>query len=323
MDLNPWQPTASLNILQKRAQLLARIREFFCKRNVLEVETPLMSHTSVTDPHILSIPAQFKRLGSKEEQALYLQTSPEYAMKRLLAAGSGPIYQLSKAFRQGEIGKLHNPEFTMLEWYRPGFDHHALMDEMSEFFKEVVDVPSTERATVRDIFAKYLNIDPHRATVNELKACANHYELGLNEDNQEINFWLDLLFSHCIELHLGQTVPLFIYDYPVSQAALAKIRPEDPPVASRFEVYYKGLELANGFHELQDANEQRKRFENNVRYRLQHDLSVVPIDERFLSALLHGMPDCAGVALGVDRLCMIIFECKKISEVISFSHEMA
>ena len=318
-----WQPTATIDTLKKRAALFSRIREFFAKRGVLEVETPLMSHASVTDPYIISMTVNYKSIGSSDYQTHYLQTSPEYAMKRLLAAGSGAIYQLSKAFRQGEVGRLHNPEFTMLEWYRPGFDHHALMDEMSEFFKEVMQIKSTERMTVHDVFQQYLNINPHQATLAELMACARQHVNDFSADNEDRNFFLDLLFSHCIEPHLGQNYPLFLYDFPVSQAALAKIRPENPPVASRFEVYFKGIELANGFHELQDAEEQRKRFENNVLQRQQKQLDAMPIDERFLSALKHGIPDCAGVAMGIDRLCMLASGCESIAEVLSFAYDKA
>lgn len=314
-----WQPSASIEILKKRAALLSRIREFFAKRQVLEVETPLMSKASVTDPYISSITVNYKSIGSSQAQTLYLQTSPEYAMKRLLAAGMGSIYQLSKAFRQGEVGRLHHPEFTMLEWYRPGYDHHALMDEIGEFFKEIVQVQKTERFTFLEVFQKYINVDPHQATLNELMVCAYSHLNAFVTHNEDRNFWLDLLFSHCIEPHLGHDNPIFLYDFPVSQAALAKIRPGNPPVASRFEVYFKGIELANGFHELQDAEEQRQRFENNVRYRAEHQLDVMPIDEKFLSALNQGLPDCAGVAMGIDRLCMLVTGCTTVSDVISFA----
>lgn len=321
--MHHWQPSASIEILKKRAELFARIRHFFAKRDVLEVETPLLSQTSVTDPYIMSITANYKSIGSNETETRYLQTSPEYAMKRLLAAGSGAIYQLTKSFRQGEVGRLHNPEFTMLEWYRPGFDHHALMDEMQDFFKEVINISGTERFTVQEIFEKYLNLNPHSATIQELIAAAHSRVNNLLDHNEDRNFWLDILFSHCIEPHLGKDYPVFLYDFPVSQAALAKIRNENPPVASRFEVYFKGTELANGFHELQDEKEQRKRFEKNLEVRGKNKLENIPIDERLLSALKHGLPDCAGVAMGIDRLCLLAFECEKISEVLSFSHGVA
>lgn len=318
-----WQPSAQIEILQRRARVLTRIREFFAKRKILEVETPILSHATVTDPYIISIIANFKELGSSKEQTVYLQTSPEYAMKRLLAAGMGSIYQLGKSFRQGEVGRLHNPEFTMLEWYRPGFDHHALMDEIGEFFLEVLNIEKTKRIRVAELFETYLEVNPHHASVEELAECAKKQNIQINMQNTSRNFWLDLLFSHCIESQLGYECPLFIYDFPISQAALAKIRPENPPVASRFEVYFKGIELANGFHELQDPMEQRKRFENDLKFRAENNIESVPIDERFLAALKKGLPDCAGVALGVDRLMMLAFGCEKMADVLSFAVERA
>lgn len=314
-----WQPHATIETLRMRADIMARIRDFFKKRDVLEVETPLMAHATVTDPHIASIPAIYKAIGSSTEQILYLQTSPEYAMKRLLAAGSGAIFQLSKAFRQGEVGRLHNPEFTMLEWYRIGFDHHALMDEMQNFFKEVFAIPKTYRLTVAEVFEKYIGVNPHTASVNELKDAAKRNDIEINISDER-NTWLDILFTHVIEPQLGMDYPIFMYDYPVSQAALAKIRDENPPVASRFEVYYKGVELANGFHELQDGAEQRLRFEKDLQYRILHHMDVVPVDELLLSALQNGLPDCAGVAMGVDRLIMLMLGYANIANVMSFSH---
>lgn len=318
-------PSATVEILRQRANILARIRQFFEKRQIIEVETPVLSHATVTDPYIISIKANFREIGSANEQILYLQTSPEYAMKRLLCAGMGSIYQLTKSFRQGEVGRLHNPEFTMLEWYRIGFDHHVLMDEMNDFFQEVLNIPKTERLTVANVFNEHLQIDPHRASISELIHCAKKFNIDVNvsEENTSLNFWLDLLFSHLIEPKLGREFPVFIYDFPVSQAALAKIRQENPKVASRFEVYFKGTELANGFHELQDAKEQRERFQNDLTIRSKNQIETVPIDERFLSALQKGLPECAGVALGIDRLIMLALGCAKISDVVSFSFERA
>jgi len=318
-----WQPTASIEILRQRAQIIHRIRTFFVERGVLEVETPLLSHATVTDPHIISIVAPFKEMGLAKEKMCYLQTSPEYAMKRLLAAGAGPIFQMTKAFRQGEVGRWHNPEFSMLEWYRPGFDHHALMDEMEELLRVVLQFSPATRMSVMQVYQHYLAIDPHRATVAELKACAAHYIKPLPAMQEDKNSWLDLLFIHCIEPHLGQDAPFFLYDFPASQAALARIRPGNPPVASRFEMYFKGVELANGFHELQDAAEQRRRFENDLVYRKQNNIPLVSVDERFLAALQHGMPDCAGVAVGIDRLIMLVLKCKMIAHVISFAFSSA
>lgn len=313
-----WQPSASYENLYRRAQILRSIRNFFANRDVMEVETPLLCHTSVTDPFIQSIPA-LVQLHS-QQQHYYLQTSPEYAMKRLLAAGYGAIYQITKAFRQGEVGRLHNPEFTMLEWYRPGFDHHDLMDEMDELLQLILNTSSAERKTYSELFQSYLQIDPHQVSTENLVACVKANNLSVSEDaNFDCDTWLNLLMTHCIEPHLGNDRPCFIYDFPASQAALARIQ---QGVASRFEVYFKGLELANGFYELQDAHEQRQRFEKNLVLRKQLELVELPIDEFFLAALEHGLPDCAGVALGIDRLVMLALQHDEIGDVLSFKFSL-
>jgi len=318
-----WQPSASLETLHHRAQCLQKIRQFFIERHVLEVETPLLSHATVTAPHLSSIPAYFQPIGSDNQQKVFLQTSPEYAMKRLLAAGSGPIFQLTKAFRQGEIGKRHNPEFTMLEWYRPGWDHHQLMDEMDEFLQTVLTCLPAKRLSYSQAFQQFLNLDPHTISLEELISYINTHAIKAEWVNDRDTL-LDILFTHCIEPHFSQNRPCFLYDFPISQAALAKICYEQqPPTASRFEVYFKGIELANGFHELQDSQEQRRRFENDLAYRKQHQLELLPIDERLLAALAHGLPDCAGVALGIDRLIMLALDCQTISHVLSFPFEDA
>ncbi len=318
-----WQPSAKHENLRKRAEVIKKIRDFFYARDVIEVETPLMCHTSVTATFIQSIPALFQSQANEKEQRYYLQTSPEYAMKRLLAAGSGAIYQISKAFRQGEIGRFHNPEFTMLEWYRPGFNHHDLMDEMDELLQLLLNKQTALRKSYTAIFMEHLSINPHEASIETLKACAsaNHLSIASNIDDRDT--WLQLLMSECIEPHLGRDRPCFIYDFPASLAALARIQLSDPPVASRFEVYFRGIELANGFHELQDVNEQRKRFENNQNERKRLGLADITIDEFFLSALKHGLPDCSGVALGIDRLVMLITESEKIADVLSFDFTRA
>lgn len=318
-----WQPSATIDVLRERAQILQSIRTFFANRGVLEVETPVLCHTSVTDPFIQSIPALFQSHPREPEVRHYLQTSPEYAMKRLLAAGSGAIFQITKSFRQGEIGRLHNPEFTMLEWYRPGFDHHALMDEMDVLLQTILKKPPAQRHTYRDIFIDHLQLDPHLATLSELKNCAAEKNISVASDIDDCDTWLQLLMSEIIEPRIGDDRPCFIYDFPASQAALARIQLGTPPVASRFEVYYRGIELANGFHELQNVEEQRRRFEKNLKDRQAHDLNPMVIDEYFLSALQHGLPDCAGVALGVDRLVMLALEKQCIADVISFDFNRA
>jgi lysyl-tRNA synthetase class 2 len=318
-----WQPSASLAVLRERALLIGKIRNFFAERNVLEVETPLMSHGTVTDPHVVGIPAIFKTYGTNQEKICYLQTSPEYAMKRLLAMGSGSIYQICKAFRQGEVGALHNPEFTMLEWYREGFDHHALMDEMDDLLQMVLSVEPAERVSYGELFQQHLGFDPHVISAGELAAFARDKHVSLQGVITDKDAWLDLLWTHYIEPNVGLERPLFLFDYPVSQAALAQIRDGQPPLASRFEVYFKGIELANGFHELQDASEQHKRFENDLAFRAKHGLPALGIDQRFLAALTHGLPNCAGVALGLDRLLMLALDCKKVADVLSFEFSQA
>jgi lysyl-tRNA synthetase class 2 len=315
---NNWQPSASFDNLKLRASLFAQIREFFSSRGVLEVDTPLMCHTSVTDACIQSIPALFQAHSQEAEQRYYLQTSPEYAMKRLLASGSGAIFQLCKAFRQGETGRMHNPEFSMLEWYRPDFDHHALMDEMDELLQLLLKVAPAERKTYQEIFQDFLQLDPHTASMQELAACAQQHKLDVQATVTDRDVWLQLLMSECIEPHIGKERPIFIYDFPASQAALARVKQGTPATASRFEVYMHGVELANGFHELQNAAEQRKRFEKNCVERAQENLPAMQIDELFLAALEHGLPDCAGVALGLDRLVMIAARSKSIVKVLSF-----
>ena len=322
--MTDWQPTASNANLRQRAAFIAKIREFFQSRGVLEVETPLLSHATVTDPYVLSIPAVFTQSGSAVEEKVFLQTSPEYAMKRLLASGSGPIYQICKAFRQGDLGKIHNPEFTMLEWYRPSFDHHQLMDEMDEFLQHVLGTPEAKRFTYAEIFTTVVGINPHTADLDALNVCIRKHGIDLHACLTHRNDALDILFTHIIEPQMNSDQPIFLYDYPVSQAALAKIRSEEnPPVASRFEVYFKGIELANGFHELQNVDEQRKRFENDLRLRNENHISSVPVDENFLAALAAGLPDCSGVALGVDRLVMLALQAASLREVVSFDFPVA
>ncbi|OGT44044.1 MAG: EF-P lysine aminoacylase GenX [Gammaproteobacteria bacterium RIFCSPHIGHO2_12_FULL_37_34] len=308
-----WQPSAPLENLQTRANLLKEIRHFFAKYNVLEVETPLLCHTSVTDPHMESISVCL------QHQPYYLQTSPEYAMKRLLAAGSGAIYQITKAFRQEERGHLHNPEFTILEWYRPGFNHHDLMNEMDELLQTVLHTTPAEKQTYQTLFQTYLHLDPHHTTLMELEKCAKDHGICVQASITDPDTWLSILLSQCIEPHLGKNNrPCFIYDFPASQAALARIQPGQPALASRFEVYVAGMELANGFHELQCADEQRMRFKKNLAARKSAQLAELAIDEHFLAALEHGLPDCAGVALGFDRLVMLAIKAAHIADVISF-----
>jgi len=319
-----WRPSASADTLVIRARLLQRIRAFFQAREVLEVDTPLLSRAAVTDPHLESFVLQEPQQGVPR----YLHTSPEYAMKRLLAAGSGSIYQVCKVFRQGEAGRQHNPEFSMLEWYRLGFDHHQLMDEVESLLRELLDGYRTlalgRRLSYRAAFQHYAALDPLSASVAELQAAVKQHGIeviGLDETHKDP--WLDLLLTHVVEPALPPDGPVFIYDYPASQAALARIRQSEPPVAERFELYLGGMELANGFHELTDAQEQRQRFAADLTARKASGLPGVPVDERFLAALQAGLPPCAGVALGIDRLVMLAAGVKSISEVLTFDDARA
>lgn len=316
-----WQPTATLDTLHQRAVILAKIREFFAARNVLEVETPLLSSATVTDIHLHSLTTQCTVPGQSQAQTHYLQTSPEFAMKRLLAAGSGCIYQMCKAFRDDEVGKRHNPEFTILEWYRVGFDHHQLMDEMDLFLQTLIQSQPAQRISYQALFLKYCDVDPHNTSLQTLEKtiAAHDITLPMNlNSNFKKDTYLEILMSHLIEPQLGFDSPVFIYDYPATQSGLACIRKDKVDVAERFEVYVNGIELANGYHELCDADEQAQRFKKDLAAREQLGLPLPVIDTHLLAALQSGMPACAGVALGVDRLVMIATNKSSIAEVLAF-----
>ncbi|OFC71981.1 elongation factor P--(R)-beta-lysine ligase [Alteromonas confluentis] len=314
-----WQPTAAFDNLRQRAALLRTIREFFYQRDVLEVDTPLLSHGTVTDVHLAAFSSAFSHSETGKPETLYLQTSPEYAMKRLLCAGSDSIYQICKAFRHEGAGRFHNPEFTMLEWYRTGFDHHALMAEMDELLQATLNTDPAEKVSYQDVFIRQLSVDPLTAPVEVLQKkaveCGLDMNAGLPDDADTL---LQLLFSLYIEPLIGADSPCFVYGFPASQAALAKVNADDPRTADRFEVYFKGVELANGFYELANASEQRQRFLADNAKREEIGLPPLPVDEYFLSALASGLPDCAGVALGIDRLLMLKLGASHIQDVITF-----
>ncbi|MFP4610132.1 MAG: EF-P lysine aminoacylase EpmA [Thiohalophilus sp.] len=319
---NPsWRPGADLAVVQQRARMLQQLRAFFAPRGVLEVETPILQHHAVTDVHIDSLRVPLDGTDG------YLHSSPEYPMKRLLAAGSGPVYQVCRVFRAGEAGRRHNPEFSLLEWYRPGFDHHALMQELDDLIRvllaDAVSLEQTLRLDYRELFRRYLQLDPFTCSLAELQQQARQQRIDLADNrNMDRDGWLDLLLTHVIEPRLPANRPVFVYDYPASQGALARLQQQDDiTVASRFELYINGLELANGYHELLDPNEQRQRFERDQQQRRQQGRRVPDIDEKFLAALEHGLPDCAGVALGIDRLLMIATGKDDIRDVLSFSSE--
>ncbi|AIZ80171.1 elongation factor P--(R)-beta-lysine ligase [Actinobacillus equuli subsp. equuli] len=317
-----WKPTASIQNLIKRSQIMAEIRQFFKDRGVLEVETPALSEFSVTDVHLSTFSTQFLSPFASEAKTLHLMTSPEYHMKRLLAAGSGSIFQLCRVFRNEEAGKRHNPEFTMLEWYRPHFDMYRLINEVDDLLQQILDCEPAESYSYQFVFQTYVGLDPLSATRAQLVEKARKHGFPC-EDDENRDTLLQFLFSEIVEANIGKERPTAVYHFPSSQAALAQISSEDHRVAERFEVYYKGLELANGFHELSDAKEQMRRFEQDNVQRAQMGLPAQQLDTRFLAALKAGIPNCSGVALGVDRLMMIAMNAEKIDEVMAFGVENA
>ena len=316
-----WQPSATIAVLKQRANVLAKIRHFFKEREVMEVDVPVLSHCSVSDPFIDAISASYRHYPQDSAQQFFLQSSPEYAMKRLLAAGSGCIYQMAKVFRNGEVGRKHNPEFTMLEWYRIGFDEQQLMAEVAALVTAITGINTFEKLTYQQAFIDYLGVDittVNTATLEALMRSRIEIEAQLDRDG-----WLNLLMSHCIEPQLKGAV--FIYDYPASQAALAKLKKNTASVsvAARFEFFINGVELANGYHELTNATEQAQRFAADMQQRKELDLPQNPTDQRLVAALESGMPECAGVALGIDRLLMIALDKQHISEVLPFDFSRA
>ncbi|MEP5568269.1 MAG: EF-P lysine aminoacylase EpmA [Halioglobus sp.] len=310
-----WQSAADLDMLRQRAALLQRVRDFFAERQVMEVETPLLCSAGVTDPAIEPLIVE---RGQSLRGPRYLQTSPEYAMKRLLTAGAGPIYQIARAFRDGEAGQRHNPEFTLLEWYRPGFDQHQLMREVADLVIGCVGEKPVQYVAYRDLFIAELGLDPLTASVSELQSRARQ-ALDLGAMSGDRDMWLDLLMSHLIEPQLATRGLCFVYDYPASQAALSRIVEQDGQLlGQRFELYADGLELANGYFELTNPEEQRRRFLADNLRRREHGQPERPVDEFLIAALEAGMPECSGVALGFDRLLMLASGCKDIRQVLAF-----
>jgi len=311
-----WQPTASMQNLRRRAQVIDSVRSFFAAQGILEVDTPSLSCAAVSDPHLFPFATDFVPEGGGQAQTFYLHTSPEYPMKRLLAAGSGAIWQICKVYRNGETGRRHNPEFSMLEWYRPGFDHHRLMQEVDELVQLVLGCGPARKVTYAQLFAEHLRVDMHQCSTDDLASLGRRhcgFQGELDRDG-----WLNLLFSHCIEPQLQQ--PTMVFAFPASQAALARVVPDDDsvPSAARFEMFIEGMELANGYFELTDPAEQLRRFEKDQMQRRALGRSPLPIDSRLVDALQQGLPDCAGVALGIDRLIMLALGAASIDEVIAF-----
>ncbi|PJE08985.1 elongation factor P--(R)-beta-lysine ligase [Legionella sp.] len=312
-----WRPSATIDTLRQRAELLAKIRSFFNDRGYLEVETPSLSRFGITDVYLANIIATFRG------HPYCLQTSPEYHMKRLLAADSGPIFQLAKVFRDDELGRWHNPEFTMLEWYQLNIDHHGLMDEMDALLQTILKSPPMRRKTYQQVFLETCELDPLTATVAELQKTLQRFGLDkvLTPDEPDPDQYLFLLMSHVVEPAMGKDpIPLAVYDFPMSQAALAKV---NEGVAERFEIYVQGVELANGFHELTDANAQAARFQQDLAARHLKGLAEPAPDEYLLQALAHGLPPCSGVALGIDRLITLALKQPEIAKALSFDFARA
>jgi lysyl-tRNA synthetase class 2 len=317
--MSDWRPTATRATLQRRAQMLAQARSFFAARQVMEVDTPVVVNAPVTDVHIHSA-----QVTLSNDEVYFLHTSPEYAMKRLLAAGSGDIYQVCHVVRGFERGRLHNSEFTLIEWYRTGFSLSRLMEEVAELMRELLGSrDASEQLSYREAFLRHLQLDPLTVPDEQLAEVARGHGYA-PADTPSRDELLEFLMATRVGPKLGTHGLTFIHGYPASQAALARLDPQDPRTALRFELYVEGVELANGFHELASTAEQRTRFEQDLTERVRLELpSSYPLDERLLAALAAGLPDCAGVALGFDRLVMIATGARSIEAVLPFPTERA
>lgn len=320
-----FKPSCSLDALHARATMYAQIRDFFAKRDVLEVETPILSQAAATDVHLASIAAL--RTVNGQQATHYLQTSPEFAMKRLLASGSGAIYQICKVFRDDEHGRKHNSEFSMLEWYRPNYSLQELMFETTDLLNICLHARFAEirptRLSYKHAFQDRLDINPLQASLGDLKRCAQRVGLDLDLGDDRLAY-MDLLFSHIVEPSLGFDAPVFLTDFPPEMASLAQVKIDEDgeQVAARFELYIEGLELANAYDELLDADVLRARFILDNEQRAAQGLPTMPIDEHLLAALAT-LPACAGIALGLDRLLMVAMGQHRLEEVVSFTAERA
>ncbi len=320
--LTTYPPTMNLQMARRRANMLATIRQFFAHRGVLEVQTPTLSQAGNTDVFIESVTSEVHYQGRK--LAGYLHTSPEFAMKRLLASWQQPIYQICPVFRNNEIGKRHNIEFTMLEWYRPSYDLNQLANELSDLLSELYGYPQIfKRYRYIDAFLQYVGVHPLKTSCQVLSAIAEDRGIGVDmgDDHQG---WLDLLFSHLVEPQLGYDMPTLIIDYPVATASLAKIDidKDGNQVAKRFELYINGLEIANAYDELADGQQLKQRFQQDNQQRIANGLATIPIDTHLLEAC-DDMPECSGIAVGVDRLLMVLTGASSIEEVINFGFSRA
>ncbi len=320
-----WRPSANVEAIRLRAHVNATVRAFFAARDVLEVETPILSQAGNTDPNIASFSLEFGGHVDAGPRQRWLRTSPEFPLKRLLAAGLGDCYELGRVFRDGEAGGRHNPEFTMLEWYRVGWDHRRLIGECADLLAGLLALVGRQatlrEVTYRTLYRERLGLDPFDASIESLQHALGEVRIdpeGLLRDD-----WLDLLMTHRLQPAFAHDELLAVHDYPASQCALARVRRDEPPVAERFELYLGPLELANGYHELADGREQAKRFQRDVHVRQTRGQASPAVDRRLIAALDAGFPDCAGVALGMDRLLMAMLSTPRIADVLCFDFARA
>lgn len=324
-----FRPTASIKNLKRRSEVINEVRVFFESHGYFHVETPILSQDTVVDRYIEPIPVKTKSITEQKNlpERYWLQTSPEFGMKRLVASGAEAIYQICRAFRAGEVGKKHNPEFTMLEWYRVGQSMDEAMQFLGEFASTILNRMPAQHITYQEAFESFADIDPHQATIKDLKNAVKGQgiKLGKDQDSESMDRdgWLNLILGCVVEPNLGLERPTIIYDWPATQSALAIVRDDDVPVAERFELYVDGIELANGYHELLDADELRLRNKANNDLRIADGTKALPSESRLLEAMRSGMPDCCGVAMGVDRLIMVALAANSVEEVIAFPFDRA
>ena len=322
-----WKPACEIKTLRLRAQMLATIRSFFSKRSVLEVETPLLCHATGTDPQ-LDFFSSFYHCAPKDKE-MFLQTSPEFAMKRLLSAGSGSIFQICKAFRNGEFGRIHNPEFSILEWYRIDFTLQQLMDEVAELIIEVLpdnySATAVKQISYKELFEQVTGLNPLVFSQKNyaLYAAENNFNDAIDLCGDDHSMWLDFIFSFKVQTILADQAICMVYGYPAIQSSLARLNPENSSVADRFEVFVNGVEIGNGFFELSDINEQEIRFDQENNARIKRKQLAVQKDQLFLEAIRSGLPDCSGIALGLDRLLMIVANANSLKDVLAFPFDRA
>ena len=319
---NDWHPVCSIEILRLRAQVFDDIRRFFSARGVLEVETPLLGHGSGTDPQLDFFTTDY--CSPPLQHTLFLQTSPEFAMKRLVAAGSGSIYQIAKVFRNGESGRFHNPEFTLLEWYRVGFTLPELMDEIAELMAVLFSGHSalspTQRLSYQEIFQRHTGLNPLEFSYESYSDYAqnNHVPEAMDICGYDHSLWLDFIFTHHVQPYLGESAVCMVYGYPACQSSLARINERNSQVSDRVEIFINGIELGNGYYELTDAKEQDRRFDKEITVRQQRNRPRAVKNNHFIAALEAGLPECSGMAIGLDRVLMLLTDSASIDDVLNF-----